>query len=38
MGEKRSRRDSEVAALVAALDIGWRVIDTAEMYGERGAE
>jgi len=38
MGETRTARGAEVAALRAALDIGWRVIDTAEMYGEGGAE
>ena len=38
MGEASARRRDEVAALRAALEIGWRVIDTAEMYGEGGAE
>jgi diketogulonate reductase-like aldo/keto reductase len=38
MGEASSRRKSEIAAVRAALDMGWRVIDTAEMYGEGGAE
>ena len=38
LGESRSGRAAEVAALRAALEMGWRVIDTAEMYGEGGAE
>ncbi|HEX7155978.1 MAG TPA: aldo/keto reductase [Burkholderiaceae bacterium] len=38
MGESRSRRSAEVSAVRLALDIGYRVIDTAEMYGEGGAE
>jgi diketogulonate reductase-like aldo/keto reductase len=38
MGEARSTRKAEVAAVRLALDMGWRVIDTAEMYGEGGAE
>ena len=38
MGEQASRRADEVAAVRAALALGWRVIDTAEMYGEGGAE
>lgn len=38
MGEDRSRRDSEVAALRFGLDLGMNLIDTAEMYGEGGAE
>src|SRR5690349_15009370 len=38
MGESAARRKREVAAVRAALDMGWRVIDTAEMYGEGGAE
>jgi len=38
MGEDRARRPHEVAAVRSALEIGWRVIDTAEMYGEGGAE
>src|SRR6266513_4939178 len=38
MGEKRSRRQSEVAALRLGLDLGMTLIDTAEMYGEGGAE
>jgi len=38
MGESTARRKREVAAVRTALEIGWRVIDTAEMYGEGGAE
>ncbi|HZW73297.1 MAG TPA: aldo/keto reductase [Caldimonas sp.] len=38
MGEVAARRKREVAAVRAAIDMGWRVIDTAEMYGEGGAE
>ena len=38
MGESAPRRKREVAAVRAAIDMGWRVIDTAEMYGEGGAE
>src|SRR5687768_4918291 len=38
MGEDASRRQSEVAALRLGLDLGMTLIDTAEMYGEGGAE
>ena len=38
MGESRSTRAAELAALRDALDIGYRAFDTAEMYGEGGAE
>ena len=38
MGESAARRKREVGAVRAALEMGWRVIDTAEMYGEGGAE
>lgn len=38
MGESASRRTSEVAAVRRALELGYRLIDTAEMYGEGGAE
>jgi diketogulonate reductase-like aldo/keto reductase len=38
MGESKAQRKREVAAVRAALEMGWRVIDTAEMYGEGGAE
>lgn len=38
MGEKASENAREVAVLKAALDLGFSLIDTAEMYGEGGAE
>ena len=38
MGESSTTRKSEVAALRAGLDLGVRLIDTAEMYGDGGAE
>ena len=38
MGEKRGAFDAEVAALKLGLDLGITLIDTAEMYGEGGAE
>lgn len=38
MGENASQRKQEVAALQAGLEMGLKVIDTAEMYAEGGAE
>ena len=38
MGESRSARGAEVAALQLGLDLGLNLIDTAEMYGDGGAE
>ncbi len=38
MGEARADAAREVAALVHGLDLGMTLIDTAEMYGEGGAE
>lgn len=38
MGEQRSQRGAEADALKLGLDLGMRLIDTAEMYGEGGAE
>ena len=38
MGERKAERAVEVAALQTALDLGLNLIDTAEMYGEGGAE
>src|ERR1700748_3843133 len=38
MGEDPARRQAEVAALRYGLDLGMNLIDTAEMYGEGGAE
>jgi diketogulonate reductase-like aldo/keto reductase len=38
MGEKKSQRKSEVAALRAGIELGMTLIDTAEMYADGGAE
>jgi len=38
MGESRSARAAEVAAVRNAIELGYRLIDSAEMYGEGGAE
>ena len=38
MGEQRSERAREVAALKLGIDLGLTLIDTAEMYGDGGAE
>jgi len=38
MGEDAARRPAELAALRFGLDLGVGLIDTAEMYGEGGAE
>ncbi|MFY1667526.1 aldo/keto reductase [Pseudomonas sp. Pseu.R1] len=38
MGEDRHQRKDEVAALQHGIDLGLTLIDTAEMYGEGGAE
>jgi diketogulonate reductase-like aldo/keto reductase len=38
MGEQHVTFDAEVAALKLGLDLGITLIDTAEMYGEGGAE
>jgi diketogulonate reductase-like aldo/keto reductase len=38
IGESAGRRAAEVAALRAAIAMGYRLIDSAEMYGEGGAE
>jgi diketogulonate reductase-like aldo/keto reductase len=37
-GESRQSRSREIAAIELALAIGYRLIDTAEMYGSGGAE
>jgi diketogulonate reductase-like aldo/keto reductase len=37
-GESRATRTAEIASVRTALDLGYRLIDTAEMYGEGGAE
>jgi diketogulonate reductase-like aldo/keto reductase len=38
MGEKKSEHAEEVAALRLGIELGMTLIDTAEMYGEGGAE
>ncbi len=38
IGEQRSRRPAEIAALRAGLDVGLTLIDTAEMYGDGRSE
>jgi diketogulonate reductase-like aldo/keto reductase len=38
MGEDAAQRRAEVAALRLGIDLGLSLIDTAEMYGEGGAE
>lgn len=38
MGENAAERDSEVAALRHAIDLGFTHFDTAEMYADGGAE
>jgi diketogulonate reductase-like aldo/keto reductase len=38
MGEDSRRRATEVRALQRGLELGMRLIDTAEMYGDGGAE
>jgi diketogulonate reductase-like aldo/keto reductase len=38
MGEQKNRRREEIASLRLGLDLGMTLIDTAEMYGDGGAE
>jgi diketogulonate reductase-like aldo/keto reductase len=38
MGEKASQKQAEIEALRLGIDLGMTLIDTAEMYGEGGAE
>lgn len=38
MGERPAQREQELAALQLGIDLGLRLIDTAEMYGEGAAE
>ena len=38
MGEQASKKQSEIDALKLGIDLGMTLIDTAEMYGEGGAE
>jgi diketogulonate reductase-like aldo/keto reductase len=37
-GESRATRAAEIASVRRAVELGWRLVDTAEMYGEGGAE
>jgi diketogulonate reductase-like aldo/keto reductase len=38
MGENRASRSKEIRALQTGIDLGMTLIDTAEMYGDGGAE
>src|SRR6202041_3202435 len=38
MGVEPGQRPQEIAAVKHALDVGYRVLDTAEMYADGGAE
>ena len=38
LGEAKRARTAEIAAVTTAIEIGYRLIDTAEMYGDGGAE
>ncbi|MGA7779352.1 MAG: aldo/keto reductase [Paraburkholderia sp.] len=38
MGEQPARRETEIAALRAGVDLGMTLIDTAEMYGDGATE
>jgi diketogulonate reductase-like aldo/keto reductase len=38
MGESRATRAAEIASVRRAFELGYRLVDTAEMYGEGGAE
>jgi diketogulonate reductase-like aldo/keto reductase len=38
LGESRTKHADDVNAVRLALDLGYRLIDTAEMYGDGGAE
>ena len=38
MGESSSKSSAEVGAIRHAIDLGYRLFDTAEMYGDGGAE
>src|SRR5215472_8348639 len=38
MGENKTARVAEVAALRLGIELGMALIDTAEMYGDGGAE
>ena len=38
LGEDASKRQAEIDGLITGLDLGMTLIDTAEMYGDGGAE
>jgi len=38
MGDRSDRREAEIAALRAGIDLGMTLIDTAEMYGDGASE
>src|SRR5215207_894632 len=38
MGERKPRAEQEIAALRVGFDLGMTLIDTAEIYGDGGAE
>jgi aryl-alcohol dehydrogenase-like predicted oxidoreductase len=38
MGEHKARAAAEAAALALGFDLGMTLVDTAEMYGDGGAE
>lgn len=38
MGENARKRDEEIAALKLGIELGMTLIDTAELYGNGGAE
>lgn len=38
MGDRKDRRDGEIAALRAGIDLAMTLIDTAEMYGDGASE
>ena len=38
LGDNRARRAEEIATLQRGIDLGMRLIDTAEMYGEGASE
>ena len=38
MGESKRARKEEIAALRLGIELGMTLIDTAEMYGDGGAE
>ena len=38
MGERKARASAEAAALILGVELGMTLVDTAEMYGDGGAE